>query len=322
MLYRDDLNRLEMWYLGRLAKDLGGDGTSLLLFRKYSYDGITWSDYEVMTSTQYLSPTVFWDGTKYQMWSIGYGLWGTTGTVAYQESTDGLSWTQPENCYLGDKSHNLDIWHGSVAFHDGNYHFVFVDNSDKQEIYYCSSEDGIHFTEPVVIVENQGYWDFLYRPALVYSGKSVSCLYGVVNQENQWYISMSTGESVHQLTGITEVQKKGMHPLADNVIDTHSIRYQIKQVYHAVHKHFRPELLLLTALEAVLLLLFKTLQGKKRILTIFTLANCLASLVYIVNRLHPVAYVDWFGAITAICCLNICMAAILKCICIPSIKEL
>ncbi len=173
----------------------------------------------------------------------------------------------------------------------------------------------------MVIVENQGYWNFLYRPALVHTGETVSCLYGIVNQENQWYISMSTGDNVHQLNGITNDQKKDMLPLTDNVIDTHSIRYQIKLIYHAIHVHFRPELLLLAAFEAVLLLTLKTLHKKKRILAIFKLANILFSFIYIIHRLHPVAYVSWFGVIIAICCLNICMSAILSCICIPSIKE-
>ena len=129
LLYRDDMDRLEMWYLGRLSENLGGDGTSLLLFRKYSYDGISWSDFEVMSPTKYLSPTIYWDGTKYQLWSIGYDMWNTKGTVVYQESTDGFNWSTPTLCTLAEKNTNIDIWHGSVVKHNGKYHFVFVDNS-------------------------------------------------------------------------------------------------------------------------------------------------------------------------------------------------
>jgi len=54
ILYRDDLERIEVWYLGRVSQKLGGDGKSLTLFRKYSYDGIEWSDYEIMDTVSYL----------------------------------------------------------------------------------------------------------------------------------------------------------------------------------------------------------------------------------------------------------------------------
>lgn len=321
LLYRDDLDRLEMWYLGRLAKNLGGDGISLLLFRKYSYDGINWSDYEIMATTQYLSPTIYWDGAKYQMWGIGYDLWNTTGTVVYQESTDGITWSAPHPCYIGIQAENIDIWHGTVTFFNEEYHLVYVDNSDKQEVYYCSSPDGIRFSEPKVIVENNGYWDFLYRPTLICSTDAVSCLYGVVNQENQWYISMSTGEDVNHLFGIDETLESKMYQLSDEIIDTHSIRYQIKELYHAIHAYFRPELLFLAVFEAVLFVWVKPLQRKTYILTFFTFVNCLLSFVYIAVRLQPVMYVSWIGAIFAVCCVNLCMSAVLKCVSATLVKE-
>ena len=62
ILYREDLDRLEVWYLGRQSVALGGDGTSLLLMRKWSKDGIHWSELEIMTQTKYLSPSILWDG--------------------------------------------------------------------------------------------------------------------------------------------------------------------------------------------------------------------------------------------------------------------
>lgn len=65
ILYRDDLDRIEIWYLGRVSQQLGGDGTSLTLFRKYSTDGIIWSDYEVMSTVEYLSPVLACLGYTY-----------------------------------------------------------------------------------------------------------------------------------------------------------------------------------------------------------------------------------------------------------------
>lgn len=314
LLYRNDLDRLEMWYLGRLAEDLGGDGKSLLLMRKCSLDGVNWTNYEVMASTKYLSPTISWDGGKYQMWSIGYDLWNTTGTVVYQESLDGISWTEPVCCSVGDKQSNIDIWHGSVVVYDGKYHLVFVDNSDKQEIFYCSGIDGIHFSEPDIIIENEGYWDFLYRPTLVYDGDTISCLYGVINQENQWYISASAGKDVYHLVGVSEPQTAAMIHLPDEVIDTHSVRYKIKNLYGAIRTYLRPELLAFVILESALLVVIKNLRRNKSIVALCTCANCLASLAYICIRLYPTTFVSWLGAFWAICCLNVGMWAVLKCI--------
>ena len=61
LIYRDDLDRLEMWYLGRISKNLGGDGETLLLFRKTSKDGINWSKYQVIRKFKYVSPAIIWD---------------------------------------------------------------------------------------------------------------------------------------------------------------------------------------------------------------------------------------------------------------------
>ena len=70
---------------------------------------------------------------------------------------------------------------------------VKIDATSKQDIFFCSARDGINFGIPERIVENNGYWDFLYRPTLVYSNNEVYCLYGVVNDAKQWFISMSRG---------------------------------------------------------------------------------------------------------------------------------
>ena len=311
IVYREDLDRLEMWYLGRLSPSLGGDGTSLLLFRKCSSDGITWSDYEVMMETEYLSPTIIWNQGRYQMWSIGYDLWGTEGTIVYQESQDGVQWTEPVNCSIGGQSAGADIWHGAVSFYDGAYHFVFIDNTDRQEIYYCSSEDGLCFDAPVTIVENQGHWKFLYRPALLFEGEQVFCLYGVVNGANQWYISMSAGQHVQALKGITQLDVGNMYPLNDEVIDTHGPVYLLRTLYHAVQDYLRIELFALAAVELTGMIFWKKLRRSKIFLLGCFLTNLILSVLWIFVRQHPASLLLCAAAIVAIAVLNISMAAIL-----------
>ena len=313
LVYRDDLDRLEMWYLGRLSENLGGDGKSLLLMRKYSYDGSSWSDYEVMSSTKYLSPSIVWDGEKYRMWAIGYDLWNTTGTIAYQESPDGMNWTEPVNCSLGDKQRNIDIWHGSVMEYKGVYYMSYIDNTDQQEIFYCTSRDGINFDEPKMIVSNDGFWRNLYRPFLWVDSEGYNCIYGVVNGANQWYLSMSTGVDESHLVGIREAQTDAMQSIPDDVIDTHSPRYHIKTIYDAIQKHLRLELLMLAVLEVGLLVLVKSLRKNKHMNALFTCVNFLISLAYIFVRLCPIAYMQKLGAFVAACVLNMGMSAVISC---------
>lgn len=47
IVYNNDLNRMEIWYLGRTDSTIKSGGT-LLLFRKVSSDGVHWSEYEIM----------------------------------------------------------------------------------------------------------------------------------------------------------------------------------------------------------------------------------------------------------------------------------
>lgn len=313
LVYRDDLNRLEMWYLGRLAEHLGGDGTSLLLMRKYSYDGIVWSDYEVMAATQYLSPTVRWDGEKYQMWGIGYDLWDTKGTVAYQESTDGIIWTDPVLCTFGTAETGIDIWHGSVTAQNGEYHFVYIDESAKQQIYYCNSKDGILFSEAKPIIKNEGFWDYLYRPTLVFTDKAVMCLYGVVNSADQWFLSMSHGPDIENLVGIGEEDTEYMRQLSDVPVNTQGIRYHLKETYNQVQHYLRIELLVLVVFEMIALAIFKKCR-KRAMIVVFTSANIVCSMLYVCFRLTPFDVTSGLSAIVALSLLNIGMKSVLLCV--------
>ena len=148
----------------------------------------------------------------------------------------------------------------------------------------------------------------------MYDGDTISCLYGVINQENQWYISASAGKDVYHLVGVSEPQTAAMIHLPDEVIDTHSVRYKIKNLYGAIRTYLRPELLAFVILESALLVVIKKLRWNKSIVALCTCANCLASLAYICIRLHPTTFVSWLGAFWAICCLNVGMWAVLKCI--------
>ena len=325
ILYRNDLDRLEVWYLGRLSKNLGGDGTSLTLFRKYSYDGITWSPYESLDKVQYLSPSIIWDGTKYQMWSIGFNTFDTEGTFVYQESIDGKNWTVPEKCSIGERKMNLELWHGSVCydFEREKYVFVYIPNgSSSQTIESCESEDGVHFTKNQSIVKNDKstLWNRFYRPCLMIENGIYHLFYGVVTQDNKWYISYSKGDSLQSLKGITEEDCSKMATLKTSVTDTRTVGYICRAVYHSLHDYLRAETCLLALIFTILniIILKNKSQSKKQFFVELCciIAICLG---YTCVRFRPFGFYAIVGAVSAcalegisIFCVSVLVATLVR----------
>lgn len=168
LVYREDLNRLEMWYLGRIHSSIR-DGGPLYCFRKFSYDAIHWSSYEVMYKFESLSlasPSIVWENNRYRFWGIYYsdkhiGLY-------YMESDNGLSWSKLKECSVPE-AYETQLWHGTVIPTKEGYSFVWVGKNgiNADRIYYSKSTDGFVFDEPSIIVENDTKWKSLYRPALL-----------------------------------------------------------------------------------------------------------------------------------------------------------
>ncbi len=216
LLYRQDLDRLEMWYLGRLSPDLGGDGKTLLLLRKCSSNGVDWSDYQVMAPTQYLSPTIVWEDGVYRMWQMQYERLGNGGTLVYQESVDGINWSEAQKCTITGVDHGIKLWHGAVRHIQGRYYFVFIrDYLQSDAIYCCTSDNGLDFDQPQVIVGADATWYSYYRPDLLYDGGKFYLFYGVITHRQQRYLAMSHGDSLNQLQGLQAADQSKMFPLTD-----------------------------------------------------------------------------------------------------------
>lgn len=313
ILYRKDLDRIEVWYLGRLSQRLGGsEDDHLLLLRKYSFDGVTWSDYEIMTEIDYLSPSIIWDREKYQMWAIGYDLYGTSGTISYQESKDGYNWTNKTLCSINGENTGISIWHGSVTEYNGTYYMCFIDNKGKQKIFCCTSYDGIQFYNAQSIIENNNFWRNLYRPFLWYDGNQYICIYGVVNAANEWYITMSKGTSLDCLIGINHADLSKMYPLTDSTTNTHSMMYYLKAMYHAVRNYLRIELMLLALIEIILMRIRPKLYTSNKYFFICQILNIFISVYWIVIKMQLSKIFNLIAAIFAILIINISMSALLS----------
>lgn len=251
ILFREDLDRIEVWYLGRLSKKLGGDGRSLMLFRKFSNDGKNWSNYEVMSDTQFISPSIYWDGNKYQMWGIGFDGLSSEGQLYYQESLDGKKWSSPVMCTLNGEESRFKIWHGAITVDKNKIHLTYVKSgTDSQDIVYAESQDGICFKDNRVIISNneKTMWERLYRPCILIDNNNYYVFYGVITSANEWYISMSQGNKLDELTGIKKEDISKMNMITTTVTDTRSLGWKVHEIYDSMRKFVRFELLLLVPL--------------------------------------------------------------------------
>ncbi|MCR4963649.1 MAG: hypothetical protein K6B40_07210, partial [Firmicutes bacterium] len=258
LLYREDLDRLEMWYLGRLSPDLGGDGETLLLLRKCSADGIKWSDYEVMAPTQYLCPTIVWEDGIYRMWQMQYEQLGNGGTLVYQESADGSNWSDIQKCTITGMDHGIKLWHGAVRHMNGRYYFVFIrDYLQSDAIYCCTSDDGLNFDLPLVIVGPDSAWYSYYRPDVVKVDGHYYLFYGVITHQQERYLAMSHGDRLVTMEGTKKEEREKMLPLPDDAGYGYSPAAAIRTLWTrlSLYLHWRMAALLCLAAAVAGLLL-------------------------------------------------------------------
>lgn len=256
VVYNNDLNRLEVWYLGRINSTIKSGG-NLLLFRKVSADGIHWSEYEVIrTLDGYLSPSIAYSGGKYQLWAIQASTGDSGGALTYSESIDGKDWLPFVNCTFDGTPELQKVWHGAVSC-DNLYRFVFIEDSGKsKKILYTESADATTWQEPRTIIQKKNFWAAFYRPCILYSNSNFYCIYGVITRDNEWYLSMSIGASPDGLRGISS-QELGVSEINSSIFAKHSATQAAKNVYHFVQSLCRPELALICTAVAIILLLLR-----------------------------------------------------------------
>lgn len=305
LVYNDDLNRMEIWYLGRIGSTIESGGT-LLLFRKVSSDGIYWGDYEIMRDLAgYTSPSIVYNEGKYKLWAIEPSASGKEGALAYSESIDGNTWMPFNKCTFGGQNGIEKIWHGAVSI-DDTYRFVFIEASSKSNaVLYTESSDGITWEKPFSIVQKENFWKAFYRPCILYSDNEFYCVYGVITQNNKWYLSMSMGDSVNNLHGIS-VQTIGNSKENMEISEKHTLSNLARTVYHFIHSICKPELSLICAAVAMLLLVIR-----KCSFALLWSASWLLGVLRFYSQMRWISLSEKFwllftvGAISAVCSLAI-----------------
>lgn len=197
LVYRDDLNRLECWYRISYAQE----NFKTLILRKYTTDGVNWSDREVMVDTSEYhmirSQAMRWDNLakKYRMWYTG----GESGSVvSYNESLDGKVWDNYKKCSGISK-----CWHLDIEIVNGKYYLLNYEtdsNLDINQLRLHVSDNGIDFDSGVVILKPElctWYASGLYKSTIIYTGKEWVMYFS--GETNRRYIGIATGSDPFKL---------------------------------------------------------------------------------------------------------------------------
>ena len=124
--------------------------------------------------------------------------------------------------------------------------------------------------------DDQTLWSRFYRPCLLIGSdlEKYHLFYGVITEDNKWYISYSHGDSLSALKGITEVDQEKMVQLVDEVYTEKTTIDIIKELYNDVRNSFKPEILIASLLFAVIHKLIIRKKGR-----LADLLVCLASII-------------------------------------------
>lgn len=130
--------------------------------------------------------------------------------------------------------------------------------------------------------------------------------YGVITEDNKWYISYSSGNDLDTLKGITERDIPKMNTLNSTVINTNAVTYKIKKIYHAFCDFFRPEIIICL----VVLFSLYNMMSKKKMNSLQCLLCVVVCWGYTFLRLRPhgvinVISVFGIGLFEAVCTFGI-----------------
>jgi len=217
LLYRTDLNRLEIWY--RYNKN----GVEEKIYRQTSLNGVTWSekelalDYGTGTTEMCYSPAVIFENGKYRMWYVGIDL-----KLWHMESADGLTWTNKTSRHVPFEG-DYRLWHIDIEKTELGYEALWngypYGQTEKRILFYAKSTDGLVFDVAKPIIKpsaNSKAWDNsqIYRSSLLkvngnyyvfYSALGINPLTGT----NIWGTGLASGIDPINLKGYDNVLGQG-----------------------------------------------------------------------------------------------------------------
>ena len=190
LVYNSDLHRIECWWR-RVQRDKypTDDGKNReIIYRRFTYDGRTWSEKEVMLNLKNpfdetrlcISPALIYEDGIYRMWcSSAEDSEGKYRTINYYEMIDGgmMELKSKHHLKKGTISH-LDVIHeNSKYWLIGNE--VLIEGNPLKLYSFVSPVNDEYKYEGVVLTRGRrGQWDdrVTYRPSVVKVDNSL-CLY-------------------------------------------------------------------------------------------------------------------------------------------------
>ena len=184
LVYNSDLNRIECWWRRVQRKEYPSeDGKNReIIYRRYTYNGKTWSEKEVMLNLKNpfdetrrcISPALIYKDGVYKMWcSSAEDFEGKHRTINYYEMTEG-SRMRLKSKYVLKKG---TISHLDVFFDEGKYWLIgndaLIEGNPLKLYSFTSSHDSEFKYEGVVLTKGKkGHWDdrVTYRPSMVKVG--------------------------------------------------------------------------------------------------------------------------------------------------------
>lgn len=170
LLYRTDLNQLELWYRPYNISTLKSK-----IVRCVSTDGVNWSKEQTIwdfDDSQKLSPAILFEDDKYKMWYCDNNL------IKFRESVDNDidKWTSSSTVPVYVK--RVNFWHLDViSDSNGKYEFLVCgyninSNSNSADLYYFSQNINTYTTPHLIAHKflNNSRYKGLYRSSFFKDG--------------------------------------------------------------------------------------------------------------------------------------------------------
>lgn len=207
LVFNQGKNRIECYYRLSEEKHFHNNEKGVWLFRRYTYDGVRWSDREVVINPwndeideeglPRISPTIIKE-ENYRMWYIISK--NQKYTIYNSESMDGVKWSKGISCYL--EHGEVNPWHIDCKKYDGIYYLLTYDFSQK--IILWESKDGISFKYvKCVLTASHNIGSFykmtLYRACMVRDDDGYKVYFSAGN-DRKVKIGLMSGKSLNTLS--------------------------------------------------------------------------------------------------------------------------
>lgn len=211
IIYNNNLDRIECYW--RLVDDVNNKA---IIYRSYTYDGINFSEKEIALISNnrqehdYVSPSIIYEDNKYKMWYID-----KNNTLKYEESDDGLNWSDAIVIDFKYEDSKQKTWHMDVIVTEKGYELVSVAydkwvNHNNMSLYYSCSDNGIdNWSTAIEILKpakGTSYWDNrgIYRSSIIYEDGIYVLYYSGTNQQLHHGIGIMYGSDIKKLNKVNK----------------------------------------------------------------------------------------------------------------------